>query len=243
MRKNFQDRIEEAQQQKNMLYAVEKTLPREIAKVLLNNKEFKDSIRGENGEVGIAGMNGDDGLMGPRGLKGDTGPQGPAGKDGKDGKDGVNGKDGINGKDNQEMEGIEDGKLSYNFLRNTPDIDKISRRVAAEEIIRRRVTAYLKDMADVDASNLINGSILTWNSAKSLWVVGAATSNSFRVVQTLVPGANIITHNLANSVIMVEVRDNTTGDEISVMVGETSANTCTITVLSSVASARITIKN
>lgn len=63
----------------------------------------------------------------------------------------------------------------------------------------------------------------------------------FRVVQPLVAGNNVITHNLGFSPVEVEVRNNATGSEISVNVVAESTNSVTIFVPVAVAQARISI--
>lgn len=63
----------------------------------------------------------------------------------------------------------------------------------------------------------------------------------FRVVQPLVAGNNVITHNLGFSPVEVEVRNNANGAIISATVVAESTNTTTIFVPVAVASARISI--
>ena len=65
----------------------------------------------------------------------------------------------------------------------------------------------------------------------------------FRVVQALVPGANVIAHNLAltSTVAQVDVRDNTSGAIITAAVTAETANTITLNVGAAVVAARITV--
>lgn len=66
----------------------------------------------------------------------------------------------------------------------------------------------------------------------------------YRVVQALVAGTNLITHNLnlqAPIASMVELRDDATGVTILARVSAEAPNTLTITVATAVSAARITI--
>jgi hypothetical protein len=63
----------------------------------------------------------------------------------------------------------------------------------------------------------------------------------FRVVQPLVAGNNVITHNFGFSPVEVEVRNNATGAIISARVVAESTNTVTIFVPVAVALARISL--
>jgi hypothetical protein len=62
-----------------------------------------------------------------------------------------------------------------------------------------------------------------------------------RLVQPLVAGNNVLTHNLGFSPLMVEVRNNATGAIISATVVAESTNTVTIFVPVAVALARISL--
>jgi hypothetical protein len=62
-----------------------------------------------------------------------------------------------------------------------------------------------------------------------------------RVVQPLVAGINVITHNLGFSSVQVQVWNNATGSPISVRVVAESTNSVTISVPVAVAMARINI--
>jgi hypothetical protein len=62
-----------------------------------------------------------------------------------------------------------------------------------------------------------------------------------RVVQPLVAGNNVITHNLGFAPVEVEVLNNATGSPISARVVGESTNTVTIFVPVAVAAARISI--
>lgn len=62
-----------------------------------------------------------------------------------------------------------------------------------------------------------------------------------RFTQPLVAGNNVITHNFGSAPVEVEVRNPTTGAEISVRVIAESATTVTIFVPVAIASARISI--
>jgi hypothetical protein len=89
----------------------------------------------------------------------------------------------------------------------------------------------------VPASGYID---LLWNG--TAWVNTPTGTNLFRVVQALVVGPNVITHNLGQSAVMVEVRDNVTGADIAVAVTGETTTTTTINVSLAVAAARISIR-
>lgn len=74
-------------------------------------------------------------------------------------------------------------------------------------------------------------------------LAAAGGAAKFRVVQNLVAGANVITHNLAltNTAVIVEVRDNTTGELTVVSVTNETANSVTLTVSMAATGQRITI--
>jgi hypothetical protein len=71
--------------------------------------------------------------------------------------------------------------------------------------------------------------------------VQSVQNDVVRIVQPLVAGNNVITHNLGFSPLMVEVRNNATGAIISARVIAESTNTVTIFVPVAVALARISL--
>lgn len=75
-------------------------------------------------------------------------------------------------------------------------------------------------------------------------VIGACplpVDDVFRIVQPLVVGNNVITHNLGKAPVEIEVRNAATGAEISVSVVAETTTSVTISVPVAVASARISI--
>lgn len=71
----------------------------------------------------------------------------------------------------------------------------------------------------------------------------SAPGRSYRIVQAFPAGATVIAHNLGNSSIQVDLRDQATGDWIDCLVTETSSNTCTISMGVAVSLARLTIQS
>ncbi|VGV39744.1 collagen-like surface protein [Streptococcus pyogenes] len=68
------------------------------------------ALRGEKGEAGIQGPQGEDGKVGPRGPKGEDGVQGPQGEKGDTGERGEKGEAGIQGPQGEKGETGERGE-------------------------------------------------------------------------------------------------------------------------------------
>lgn len=71
-----------------------------------------------------------------------------------------------------------------------------------------------------------------------------ATKIAYTAVQALVAGANVINHGLGivtPFAQIVAVRDATTGQEIVARVTAMATNSCTVTVTTAVANARVTV--
>lgn len=97
--------------------------------------------RGSDGENGVAGKDGKHGDDGKPGAKGERGERGLDGLDGKDGRDGKDGKSGKNGKDGSpdtpeqiikklRTKKTEKGGLSYDDLRDLPNLELIGRQAS-----------------------------------------------------------------------------------------------------------------
>jgi hypothetical protein len=86
-----------------------------------------------------------------------------------------------------------------------------------------------------------------WDPVAQVWHQLLETPDTFRIVQPLVAGNNVIIHNLGAVAVgagfstEVEVRDNATGATITARVVAETANSVTLFVPVAVAAARITI--
>lgn len=123
-----------------------------------------------------------------------------------------------------------------------PDANSVGNDTLNGVLIKKETTAGIVNLV---AKDLIGGGAynLIWNGTNWILPGGASSAGTYRVVQALVPGNNVITHNLGVSIVMVDVRDASNGDTILVKAVETSSTVVTINVFSGVASARITIQS
>lgn len=82
--------------------------------------------------------------------------------------------------------------------------------------------------------------VYKFDAESGLWI-NLTVPDTFRVVQALVAGNNVITHNLGGSDVEVEVRNDATGAIISARVIAETPTTTTLFVPVAVAAARITV--
>jgi fructose-1,6-bisphosphatase/sedoheptulose 1,7-bisphosphatase-like protein len=82
-----------------------------------------------------------------------------------------------------------------------------------------------------------------WNQSAAQWEALGTTIKKIRIVQALVTGNNIIPYGttISSTPVIVEVRNNTTGAEITHRVITETITNVTISVTGAVASARVTI--
>jgi hypothetical protein len=90
-------------------------------------------------------------------------------------------------------------------------------------------------------NTLLNQETHWWDSVTASWKPIVSVPDVYRIVQPLVAGNNIITHNLNTAPVNVSVRNTVTGGDIAVNVILETANTVVIFVPVAVASARISI--
>lgn len=108
------------------------------------------------------------------------------------------------------------------------------------QIFKYTPTQNSLSAGDLEGGNTYN---LTYNGTAWVAQLSGGSANTYRVVQTLVAGPNIINHNLSNSVVIVDVRDSVTGEMIFTRVTNENLNDVTVTVLNPITNAVITIKS
>lgn len=90
-----------------------------------------------------------------------------------------------------------------------------------------------------------SGASFQWSAVNSTWnSVADVGLKKFYVQQTLAAGANVITHNLAlgtPKAVTVVIRDDATGQTVDINVTAYAANSLTLSPLSAVALANITV--
>lgn len=139
---------------KQILLKHQKKEQQAILDSLLNDKQFKLSLKGEQGQKGDKGEPGKDGVDGKDGLNGMPGRDGRNGRDGspglngRDGADGLPGKDGRLGKDGLPGKDGRDGKDGRNGIDGSPD--------SPEDIVNKINSLVLKPEFMIDAAHIKN---------------------------------------------------------------------------------------
>lgn len=120
--------------------------------------------RGEDGYTPVKGVDYFDGEDGPQGIMGMTGPQGPKGDDGKDGRDGRDGVDGNKITAEEIVEKINKlpKSIDWKTIKNAPEIKSNG----------GNGIGYLREISDVELTNLANNDTIKWDSTKNKWVNG-----------------------------------------------------------------------
>jgi hypothetical protein len=106
-----------------------------------------------------------DGEQGPEGKQGPQGPKGDPGINGRNGKDGEKGKDGSPDTPEQIVSKLNtlEKVVDWKVLKNVPDLFKKG----------GYGIGYLREISDVELTNLANNDTIKWDSAKNKWVNGA----------------------------------------------------------------------
>lgn len=105
------------------------------------------------------------------------------------------------------------------------------------------VNAEDNDTFAVTSDGTATGEVLAiykYDAESGLWV-NLEVPDTFRTVQPLTAGNNVITHDLGGAPVEVEVRNDATGALISARVVAETATTVTLFVPVAVAAARITV--
>ena len=120
--------------------------------------------RGEDGYTPVKGVDYFDGKDGPQGIMGMTGPQGPKGDDGIDGRDGRDGVDGNKITAEEIVEKINKlpKSIDWKTIKNAPEIKSNG----------GNGIGYLREISDVELTNLANNDTIKWDSTKNKWVNG-----------------------------------------------------------------------
>ncbi len=130
---------------------------------------------------------------------------------------------------------------TWNASTNTPTIVSGVGGVAGEY--------YIVSVAGTTSIDGINdwgvGDWIVWNGSEWQRIDNSSAKQSYFITQALVVGANVITHNLnltPSTNCVVDVRNTSTGENVSIPITAYTANSVTLTAVSAMTSVDISVQ-